>query len=59
MNTIFVLYYSRYGAVAEMARLVARGIDSVEGCEARLRTVPAVSMVTEASEPDPPPSGQP
>ncbi len=59
MNTILVLYYSRYGAVAEMARLVARGIDSVEGCEARLRSVPAVSLVTEASEPDPPLSGPP
>ncbi|HIN17386.1 MAG TPA: NAD(P)H:quinone oxidoreductase [Gammaproteobacteria bacterium] len=59
MNTILVLYYSRYGAVAEMARLVARGIDSVAGCEARLRSVPSVSTVTEASEPDPPLSGPP
>jgi NAD(P)H dehydrogenase (quinone) len=59
VNTILVLYYSRYGAVAEMARLVARGIDSVAGCEARLRSVPPVSTVTEASEPDPPLSGPP
>ena len=59
MNTILVLYYSRYGAVAEMARLVARGIDSVAGCEAQLRSVPPVSTVTEASEPDPPISGPP
>ena len=42
-----------------MARLVARGIDSVAGCEARLRSVPSVSPVTEASEPDPPLSGPP
>ena len=54
-----MLYYSRYGAVAQMARLVARGIDSVEGCEAQLRSVPPVSTVTEASEPDPPLSGPP
>jgi NAD(P)H dehydrogenase (quinone) len=59
VNTILVLYYSRYGAVAEMARLVARGIDSVAGCEAQLRSVPPVSTVTEASEPDPPLSGPP
>ncbi len=45
-----MLYYSRHGNVAEMARLVARGIDGVPNCQARLRTVPAVSAVCEASE---------
>src|SRR3990170_5667770 len=40
---ILVLYYSRHGAVAEMARLIARGVESVGGMRARLRTVPEVS----------------
>jgi NAD(P)H dehydrogenase (quinone) len=43
MVEILVLYYSRNGSVAQMARLVARGIESVHGCQTRLRTVPPVS----------------
>ena len=43
MLDILVLYYSRNGATAELARQVARGIDGVAGCRARLRTVPAVA----------------
>ena len=43
MAEILVLYYSRHGAVAEMARLIARGVESVGGMRARLRTVPEVS----------------
>ncbi len=39
MPDILVLYYSRHGATAELARQVARGIDGVSGCRARLRTV--------------------
>ncbi len=39
---ILVLYYSRYGNVAAMARHVAHGIESVAGCTARVRTVPPV-----------------
>ncbi len=54
---ILVLYYSRYGAVAKMAQLIARGIESVNGMEARIRTVPAVSPVVEASEPEVPEEG--
>ena len=54
---ILVLYYSRYGAVAKMADLIARGVESVEGLEARIRTVPAVSPSTEASEPEVPAEG--
>lgn len=42
-----------------MAELIALGIDSVQGCEARLRTVPAVSTVSEATEPDVPAEGAP
>jgi len=44
---ILVLYYSRHGATAEMARHIARGIE-LQGMEARLRTVPAVSAECEA-----------
>jgi NAD(P)H dehydrogenase (quinone) len=43
MAEILVLYYSREGSVAQMARLIARGIESVSGCRSRLRTVPPVS----------------
>ncbi len=48
MADILVLYYSRYGNVAEMARYVGRGIESVKSCHALIRTVPAVSTVCEA-----------
>ncbi len=54
---VLVLYYSRSGATAQMAQLIGRGIEQVAGIEARLRTVPAVSTVTEATEPDIPDSG--
>ncbi len=59
MSYILVLYYSRYGATAEMARHVGRGVDSVPGIEARLRTVPAVSAVCEAVEDGIPATGAP
>ncbi len=57
MSYVLVLYYSRGGATAEMARQVARGVAKVEGMEARLRTVPPVSTVTGQSEPDIPEQG--
>ncbi|HEV2110261.1 MAG TPA: NAD(P)H:quinone oxidoreductase [Gammaproteobacteria bacterium] len=56
---ILVLYYSRHGATAEMARQVCRGVESVSGIRARLRTVPAVSAVSEAVEDAIPSSGPP
>ncbi len=56
---ILVLYYSQGGTTAEMAQLVAHGVESVEGVEARLRTVPAVSTVCEAVEDSIPESGAP
>ncbi|HEV2322137.1 MAG TPA: NAD(P)H:quinone oxidoreductase [Gammaproteobacteria bacterium] len=56
---ILVLYYSRHGATAEMARQVCRGVESVSGMQARLRTVPAVSTVSEAVEDAIPASGPP
>ncbi|HEX7762973.1 MAG TPA: NAD(P)H:quinone oxidoreductase [Cellvibrio sp.] len=54
---VLVLYYSRHGATLEMAKQIARGIEQVSGMEARLRTVPAVSPVTEASAPVIPDTG--
>ncbi len=59
MKEILVLYYSHTGAVKEMARLVARGVEQVEGCAARVRTVPRVSTVCEAAESAVPDSGAP
>ncbi|MEZ5491748.1 MAG: NAD(P)H:quinone oxidoreductase [Gammaproteobacteria bacterium] len=47
---VLVLYYSRHGATAEMARLIARGVEQVPNVEARIRTVPAVSPNNEATE---------
>lgn len=57
--TILVLYYSRHGATRKLAELIAQGVESVPGCDARLRTVPAVSTVTEATEADIPADGAP
>lgn len=54
---VLVLYYSRYGATASMARLIARGVESVSNVEARLRTVPPVSPDTEATIPPVPEEG--
>ena len=56
---ILVLYYSRHGATRKLAELVAQGIESVPGCDARLRTVPAVSSVAESTAPAIPTSGAP
>jgi NAD(P)H dehydrogenase (quinone) len=47
MAKILILYYSRDGSTAEMANLIARGVESVKGAEAALRTVPDVSTVCE------------
>lgn len=59
MTPILVLYYSRHGSTQQLAQLIAQGVNSVAGCEARLRTVPAVSTVTEATESAIPDSGAP
>ncbi|MGI9305573.1 MAG: NAD(P)H:quinone oxidoreductase [Gammaproteobacteria bacterium] len=59
MPYVLVLYYSRYGATREMAQRCARGVEDVQGMQARLRTVPAVSATTEASEDDIPDTGPP
>ena len=59
MPEILVLYYSRGGSVAQLARQVARGIGEVPGMQARLRTVPPVAPVTEAAAPPVPDDGAP
>ena len=55
---ILVLYYSRHGATAEMARHIARGVE-MQGMEARLRSVPAVSAECEAVSDSIPAEGAP
>ena len=50
MIEILVLYYSQSGHVTQMAEQVARGIETVEGCSAKIRTVPAISTVCEKTE---------
>ena len=59
MSEILVLYYSQGGAVRDMAQLIARGVESVQGIKARIRTVPKVSTNCEATEPEIPASGAP
>lgn len=59
MSEILVLYYSRGGATAELARHVCRGIESVPGASARLRTVPPVAAASEAPPRAVPASGPP
>ena len=59
MPDILVLYYSATGAVRTLARSVARGIESVDGMEARVRTVPKVAAVIEKPAPAVPAEGPP
>lgn len=54
---VLVLYYSRHGSTKALAQYIARGVESVEGIEARIRTVPAVSTVCEAIEEEIPADG--
>jgi NAD(P)H dehydrogenase (quinone) len=56
---LLVLYYSRHGTTREMARLIGRGIEEVEGAQAIIRSVPMVSAVCEATEADIPTEGDP
>lgn len=56
---ILVLFYSQNGSTRNLARQIARGIESVDGCEAVLRTVPKVSTVCEAVEKAIPDEGAP
>jgi NAD(P)H dehydrogenase (quinone) len=59
MTDILVLYYSRNGHTAQLARLIARGIEEVPGMRARLRQVPPVAPVTERAQPPEPDDGAP
>lgn len=59
MAEILVLYYSRHGGTAELARAAARGVAECAGMEARLRTVPPVSASCEAVDPEVPDRGPP
>ena len=59
MAEILVLYYSRYGATAQMAKQIARGIEQVQGVSAKIRTVAPVSTTIEATEPPIPNDGPP
>ncbi len=57
MLTVLVLYYSRSGATKAMAEAIGRGVESIDGVEARLRTVPAVSPSTTIASPEIPTDG--
>lgn len=59
MAEILVLYYSRGGSVARLARQLARGVEEVPGMQARLRTVPPVAAVTQQAAPPVPDDGAP
>lgn len=59
MTQILIVYYSRGGNTHRMAQYLARGVESVDGCEAVLRTVPEVSAVCEATEAAVPEDGAP
>jgi NAD(P)H dehydrogenase (quinone) len=59
MTEILIVYYSRHGATAELARHAARGVESSPGCSATLRTVPPVSAESERPVKAVPDSGAP
>lgn len=58
-QTILVLYYSRNGSVAQLARLLARGIEETNDMQARVRQTPPVAPVTRTVEPPDPGTGAP
>lgn len=59
MSEILILYYSRGGSVAQLARHIARGVEEVPGMRARLRTVPPVAPITQTASPPVPDEGAP
>ena len=56
---VLVLFYSRNGGTADLAKLIARGIEEVEGVQARIRTVPDISSLCEATSDSIPDEGAP
>lgn len=59
MNSILILYYSRDGSVAQLAKMIARGVNKIDGCESKLRRVPPVSTTIEAVDDEIPSEGHP
>ncbi|MEM8546907.1 MAG: NAD(P)H-quinone oxidoreductase, partial [Pseudomonadota bacterium] len=59
MTPVLVIFYSVHGSTEALAREIARGIDSVDGAEAWLRTLPPVSDKTERTLPPIPEDGPP
>lgn len=59
MTEILVVYYSRYGGTSELANMIARGVEEVPDCQAKLRTVPPVSAECEAVAGSIPDTGAP
>ena len=59
MTKILILYYSKNGSTKKMANQIARGVESVNGVDAVLRTVPEISTVCEQAEPSVPKTGAP
>ncbi len=56
---ILILYYSRHGATAELARLIARGVEEIDGAQALLRTVPPLRTSADALPAQPVPDDGP
>ncbi len=59
MTQILIVYYSRGGSVARLARHIARGVEEVPGATARLRSVPPVTAITQPAAPAVPDEGAP
>src|ERR1700728_5292040 len=59
MNEVLVLYYSRQGSTAALARQICRGVEAVQGMQARLRTVAPVTATTQRLDPEVPDEGPP
>lgn len=59
MKEILIVYYSRYGKVAQLARLIARGVGEIPSMQARVRSLPPVAPVTTVAEPPVPEEGAP
>lgn len=57
MTKVLILYYSRHGSIYQLAKHVSRGVESVDQCQAIMRTTPAVSTVCEATASEIPESG--
>ncbi|TNF38525.1 MAG: NAD(P)H:quinone oxidoreductase [Gammaproteobacteria bacterium] len=59
MSEILILYYTQGGTTAEMAHVIAHGVEEVDGMQARIRSVPPVSTVCEATAASVPDKGAP